>query len=152
MPRYNPKSKQAAEAESKKVSDVLASWPVAAGVGIFFCFHLPRALGSGHPWGALVYPGFFIAISFWPAVTHFAGRRLPARSLLLDLPVPIYMVLSTVAMFAFFAATNEPFYRRQALGSLIFTIPLGVLAIFLILGARTGRQEGPNQGVADKLP
>jgi hypothetical protein len=132
MPRYNPQPKQASDAESKRFSEVLASWPVSAGVCIFFCFDLPRVLQSAVPWSALVYPGFFIAMSFWSVVRHFADWKPPEHTLAWALPLPTYMVLSTITMFAFFAATDEPFYRTEALGSMILSIPFGALAILVI--------------------
>ena len=143
-PRYNPKSKQAAEAEDKKFSEMLTSWPVAAAISIVFWLDLPRVLRSDFPWSAIVYPGFFIALGAWPIFTHFARRRLPERSLILSLPLPIFMVLGTGTMFVFFVATDEAFYRRQALGSLIFTIPLGALAIVHIFASRIARRGQPH--------
>lgn len=118
----------------------LTSWKLSAVFLVFFCFSLPDVLRSSVPWSALAYPGFFIAMPASNILSHFAGwdkRPLPAL-----LPLAIYMVLTTVAMFVFFVATDEPYYRRSALVSMIFSVPVGAAGVFLFMKRNDPRWPG----------
>lgn len=106
------------------------AWQLHVALLLLFSLGLIRPLSSDVPLVAIYFPGAFIFMSLWALIVRFADWKGPA---LVSLPISLYLIGATAALFAGAAIAEEGPYRRAALASLIMTIPFGSLGIAVTL-------------------
>ncbi|MCL8250031.1 hypothetical protein AERO_01430 [Aeromicrobium fastidiosum] len=119
----------------------LGSWKLHASVVAFFTISLIKPLTSSAPLVAVYFPGAFIAASGWWIVRHvkqWSPIRHPIRT---NVPVALYLLLATAALFAAHSVSGRDIYRTAALGSLWLTVPTVVLTAFVVMLRRRIREH-----------